>query len=141
MSPRNKGRTPGSPDEWLSHAKSDLRLAELAVHDELIHREQVCFHAQQAAEKAIKAVLLLRKVEFPLTHDIEVLLDIAENGEIRLPVDMREVGLLTPYAVAARYPGHWFEITPADVREALEAAGRTVCWAETKLRGLRGIGS
>lgn len=65
MNPKGNGRVPGSPDEWLSHAKSDLRLASLAAEDELVRREQVCFHAQQAAEKAIKAVLLSREIEFP----------------------------------------------------------------------------
>lgn len=58
MNPKGKGRVPGLPNEWLSHAKSDLRLAYLAAGDEFVRREQVCFHAQQAAEKAIKAVLL-----------------------------------------------------------------------------------
>ncbi len=44
------------PNEWLSYAKSNLRLAYLAAEDEFVRREQVCFHAQQAAEKAIKAI-------------------------------------------------------------------------------------
>jgi HEPN domain-containing protein len=54
MKPR---KMPGSPREWLNHAKSDLRLAHLAAKDKLVRREQACFHAQQAAEKAINAVL------------------------------------------------------------------------------------
>jgi hypothetical protein len=58
-------KMPGSPQEWLNHAKSDLRLVHLAATDELMRREQACFHAQQAAEKAIKAVLVLGGIEFP----------------------------------------------------------------------------
>lgn len=134
MNPRGKGRVPGSPDEWLNHAKSDLRLAYLAAGDKAIRREQVCFHAQQAAEKAIKAVLLAGKIEFPLTHDIEELLEIAESGGIKLPQDVREAGILSPYAVESRYPGYWFEIADADLEEALRAADLTIQWAETELK-------
>jgi HEPN domain len=60
MNPQNSRRIPGSPEEWLSHAQSDLRLAHLGFKDPQIIRGQVCFHAQQAAEKAIKGVLLFR---------------------------------------------------------------------------------
>ena len=73
MNPKGKEKVPGLPNEWMSHAKSDLRLAHLAAADNLVRREQACFHAQQAAEKAIKAILLSQGIEFPLTHDIEEL--------------------------------------------------------------------
>ncbi len=58
MNPQNERRIPGSPEEWLFHAESDLRLARLGSLDPQIIRGQVCFHAQQAAKKAIKGVLL-----------------------------------------------------------------------------------
>ncbi|MBI4318984.1 MAG: HEPN domain-containing protein [Chloroflexi bacterium] len=137
MSPRTTGRVPGSPEEWMSHAASDLRLAHLAAGDESIRREQVCFHAQQAAEKAIKALLLSRSIEFPLTHDIEELLEIAESSGISLPADVREAGLLNPYAVESRYPGYWFEITEADLAEAMQSAERTLAWAAAEIESLR----
>ena len=141
MSPKGRGKVPGSPDEWLSHAASDLRLAHLAAGDEFVRREQVCFHAQQAAEKAIKAVLLAQGIEFPLTHDIEELLEIAENGGVGLPEHIREAGMLTPYAVESRYPGYWFEITEADVKEAMEAAEHAVAWADESVEKLQGADS
>jgi HEPN domain-containing protein len=141
MSPEIRKKVPGSPDEWLSHSKSDLRLAHLAARDEFVRREQACFHAQQAAEKAIKAVLLSRGIDFPLIHDIEQLLEIAESNGIELPDHIREVGLLTPYAVESRYPGYWFEITDADLKEALGAAELTVEWTETELRNAQGADS
>lgn len=82
MKPR---KMPGSPQEWLNHAKRDLRLAHLAATDKLVRREQACFHAQQAAEKAIKAVLVLGEIEFPLIHDIEGLLEIVNTSGITPP--------------------------------------------------------
>jgi HEPN domain-containing protein len=138
MNPKRKGEVPGSPAEWISHAKSDLRLAQIASKDEFVRKEQACFHAQQAAEKGIKAVLLSREIGFPLIHDIEQLLEIAENRGIEIPEDIRAVALLTPYAVESRYPGYWFEITEDDVAEALQCAEHTVEWAEKELKSSQG---
>ena len=133
MNPKKDRRLPGSPDEWLDHAKSDIRLAHLASRDASVRREQACFHAQQAAEKAIKAVLLSRQIEFPLTHDIEQLLDLAEKGGLSLPQAVRDAGFLTPYAVETRYPGYWLEITASDVNEALQAAENVIEWTNRSL--------
>jgi HEPN domain-containing protein len=70
-------------------------------------REQVCFHAQQAAEKALKAVLVSWRIDFPYTHDIKGLLRIAETSGIVIPPTIQQAALLTPYAVETRYPGDW----------------------------------
>lgn len=134
----SKGKIPGSPEEWMNHAESDLRLARLAAGDAYVRREQACFHLQQAAEKAIKAVLLFREVDFPLTHDIEQLLEIAEESGIDLPKDVLEGGVLSPYAVETRYPGSWFEISADDLQEAMRVAEATVTWADVTLKGNQG---
>ncbi|MGQ0663986.1 MAG: HEPN domain-containing protein [Pseudomonadota bacterium] len=129
MTPTGKRPPPGSPEDWLAHAESDLNLARLARDRQEILPEQVCFHAQQAAEKGLKAVLLARRVEFPLSHDIEELLEIAEQGGLLVPPDVSRAGSLTPYAVATHYPSHREEIAPADVEEAIRLAERVVAWA------------
>ncbi|RJP20562.1 MAG: HEPN domain-containing protein [Candidatus Abyssobacteria bacterium SURF_5] len=133
MNPKEPGKAPGLPEEWMDHAESDLKLARLAADDCSIRREQVCFHAQQSAEKAIKAVLLSENIEFPLTHDLEELLEIAESNGIELPEVVREAGSLTPYAVATRYPGNWSEITQEDMQEAIRIAELTLAWARGRL--------
>jgi HEPN domain-containing protein len=112
--PQHKRHQVGSPQSWLSHAKSDLNLARLARNHKAVLPEQVCFHAQQACEKALKAVLLSKGLGFPLVHDIEVLLEIAKGGGLRLPRQVREAGALSPYAVEARYPGYDEDITASD---------------------------
>jgi HEPN domain-containing protein len=122
----------------MVHAQSDLRLARLALGDASIRREQVCFHIQQAAEKAIKAVLVSRGIDFPLTHDIEQLLEVAESSGLPLPEDVLQDGSLTPYAVEVRYPGYFGEITGADVDEAMRTADQTISWAKSMLSENRG---
>jgi HEPN domain-containing protein len=89
----------------------------------------VCFHAQQASEKALKAVLRDRTIEFPLIHDIEALVDIAEKAGLHLPPEFDEAGFLTPFAVESRYPGYGEEITQSDVEEAIRLAEAIVSWA------------
>ncbi len=102
--PPDKTPVPGSPDDWLIHAMSDLNLARLAREHPEILTAHACFHAQQAAEKAIKAVLLHHGVDFPLVHDLEALVELAQNAGLALPPEVAGVGALTPYAVEARYP-------------------------------------
>ena len=133
MNPDNEKDTLGSPAQWIIHAESDLRLGRLGADDPSVLREQVCFHAQQAAEKSLKAVLLSRKIEFPYTHDIKGLLKIAETIALVIPPAIQQAALLTPYAVETRYPGDWMDITESDVQEALKTAEHTILWAKTIL--------
>ena len=63
----------------------------------------VCFHAQQAVEKALKAVLAARGVEFPFIHDISGLAKLCREAGAPLPGEMDGADLLTPYAAGLRY--------------------------------------
>lgn len=134
MNPPHKGRIPASPDEWFLHAQSDLTLAKLGLNQEVLP-EQICFHAQQAVEKAVKSVLLFHKIDFPFTHDLEELLDTLENAEIPVPSELSDIGVLTPYAVETRYPGYWGEISENDVSEAFSFAEKAIKWAGKIIEG------
>jgi HEPN domain-containing protein len=129
-------RLPATPLEWLNHAASDLKLARLGLHQDILP-EQICFHAQQAVEKALKAILIHCSVDFPFTHDLEELLDTLAVAGIALPSELQEAGCLTPYAVETRYPGFWGELTEADVTEALLLAEKTLKWAGEFIRAER----
>lgn len=129
MNPPKKKRLPVSPEEWMAHAISDLGLAKLGKEYPGILREQICFHTQQAVEKAFKAVLLFYKIDFPLTHDIEELIDIVSEAGKSLPSEVMDAGILTPYAVETRYPGSFEEITEHDVDEAVIIAEKVIAWA------------
>jgi HEPN domain-containing protein len=86
--------------------------------------DTVCFHCQQCAEKYLKALLIHYGVDFPKTHDLVVLLNLAARaGEVSLPVE--PIQPLNRYSVEARYPGDWDPIDVAEAREAVKLA-RTV---------------
>ncbi len=63
----------------------------------------ILFHAQQAAEKCIKAVLFARGVEFRRTHDLHELAGLAQDAGIPPPRQVVELDRLSPYAVTLRY--------------------------------------
>ena len=119
-----------SPDEvkaefvrqWLAKARSDLEMARLvaAGHKTLLFGAG--FHAQQAAEKYLKAVLVWRQVEFSKTHDMSELLALVEGVEHGLPPELSEVSTLTMYAVEQRYPGDRPDPTSAQVAAAISVA-------------------
>ena len=132
MNPPARRTVEVRPERWLEHARSDLALARLGASGDVLP-EQVCFHAQQAVEKAFKAVLLHRKIEFPFTHDLAELLDALADADIEVPQDLSEADALTPYAVETRYPGFWGEISDSDVEEALRLAEEVLRWAEASV--------
>ena len=73
--------------------------------------DDLCFDAHQAAEKAIKAVLVSRGAGFPKSHDIMKLLTLVSSNAVTIPDEVRQSDRLTRYAVAARYPGQWEDVT------------------------------
>jgi HEPN domain-containing protein len=124
-------RDPTRPAEWLRRARSNLALARAhtAVPDVLL--EDLCFDAQQAAEKAIKAVLVHHQIDFPKTHVLTKLLELLAGEGVAVPDDIREANRLNDYAVATRYVGLAEDVTDADYRQAIELASRVVRWAES----------
>jgi HEPN domain-containing protein len=126
MKGRRKKLPPGSPQQWLNHAISDLALARLGLNSKDVLPEQICFHAQQAVEKALKAVLLHKSIRFPAIHDIEELVQIGRHEGVQFPDWAEDLASLTPYAVETRYPGHWEDFQETEVNQARAVAQKTV---------------
>ena len=122
---------PDDPREWLSRARSCLVRASL-VHPE-VYLEDLCFDAQQAAEKALKAALLHLGVRFPKVHDLAELLGLIEAAGEEIPPGVREAARLSDFAVEARYPGTAEPVTEAEHREAVSLAEAVVAWAQARV--------
>ena len=91
----------------------------------------VAFHLQQAAEKAIKAVMESRRIEYPLIHNLAQLLVAAESNGVSIPEEMRAIKILTPYAVGARYGDDDEPVSQAELDEAFRLAEVALNWAES----------
>ena len=124
---------PDDPREWLNRARSSLAKARVGFDEEDVYLEDLCFDAQQAAEKAIKALLIARQVPFPFTHDIGQLLTLVERTGQEIPAAVREAARVTRYAVATRYPGVLDTVTVEDYEAALAIATTVVRWAEAEI--------
>jgi len=97
--------------QWLKKAASELLVCEQLTRPEGAFSKTVAFHAQQAAEKSLKALLVWRQMESPKTHDLERLLELAGDGDEALAEPLRDAPELTPYGVEYRYPGEYPPVT------------------------------
>jgi HEPN domain-containing protein len=130
-------RPPDDPREWLSRAQSNLRRARADARLEGVYLEDLCFDAQQAAEKAVKALLIHRGVEFPYVHDLARLFTLLEASGLDVPEQIRAAEVLTPYAAITRYPTLFEPVTDAQYRDAIKFAQRVFEWTQDHLRDRR----
>lgn len=120
------------PGAWMSFAKSDLALARKGNSPE-VRRGALCYHCQQAAEKALKAVLLGHHVDFPPTHNLKKLLDLLP-APLSVPRAVADAASLSDYALKGRYPLDFLDVSQEDYRTALKLAAGVILWAEKALR-------
>ncbi len=125
--------SPDDPREWLNRARSNLTRAKAGTDIPGVYLEDPCFDAQQAAEKAIKAVLIHRDVPFPYVHDLALLLSLVEHSGETVPEAIWEADQLTPYAITLRYPGLEEPIGREQYEEAVAIAEAVVRWAEERI--------
>ncbi|MFT5365634.1 MAG: HEPN domain-containing protein [Candidatus Latescibacterota bacterium] len=130
MSPQSFN--PGSSEEWLARAKSNLVRARNIPDDPDFLLEDACFDAQQSAEKALKAVFVHLKVAFPFTHNLGTLLNILSDS-VFISDDIKEAARLTNYAVETRYPPSIEKVSQDEYQEALDIAERVFSWAMTTI--------
>jgi HEPN domain-containing protein len=117
-----------SYNEWINRARSSLNIAKELNH-EGIYLEDLCFQAQQAAEKALKAVMIFLSIRPPYTHNLNTLL-LQLNERIKIPEDISDVIDLNDYAVQTPYPGDFSPIEMQEYQNAIKIAESTVNWAE-----------
>lgn len=107
--------------QWLQLAADDLDAAQELLKSRPQSSRIIAFHAQQSAEKNLKAYLIWRRMEVPFTHNISALLELCE------PIadwsrKLIEAESLSMFAVSARYPGLGREVSKKTAREAVTIA-------------------
>jgi HEPN domain-containing protein len=120
-------------EQLLSRAADDEAAARAMPPLESVTNAIVGFHAQQAVEKSLKAVLAARDVEFPFIHDIGGLADLCEEAGASLPQELDGVDRLTPYAAGLRYDDDQPSIVGRET--ALSWAAKAVTWARGQIQG------
>ena len=117
---------------WLDMAKQDEAVAEHLLESfRPVPVEIICYHCQQAAEKAIKALLIAQGVDsIPRSHDLSFLLNGLVKPEVIPERVYEDADRLTPYGVAVRYPND-LELEERHARQAMEAAREVLNWAKS----------
>jgi len=108
--------------EWIRKAENDFATAQHLNKGGELYVEGTTFHAQQGAEKYLKALLVWHQIEFRKTHDIQELLNLLTSIDHDLPDILSEAVDLTPYGVEYRYPGDYPDATVEDATKALSLA-------------------
>lgn len=120
--------------EWVDKAEGDFRTAEREVRvRNAPSYDVVCFHAQQCAEKYLKAFLVQRQINFRPIHDLEVLLGLAIPASPDLEAIRDRFLLLNDYAVDIRYPGE------SATKEEAQAAVKAMRIARSLVRSKLGL--
>jgi len=122
--------------KWMEKAIRDHKLAKLALKEGLY--DESAFHSQQAAEKALKALLTALGIQPPKTHEIDILLVLLQKKGVNIE-PILHARTLTRYAVEARYSDFGEEPSPEEAEEALRTAEKVVEWAKKELtrRGVK----
>ena len=107
--------------EWVRKADLDLRTVDRLFSEDPF-RDIVSFHAQQAAEKYLKALLTRHQIEFPKTHELRRLLELLSKTEPQITAGLTDIKWLEPYGAEVRYPGDRPDTLPGDEQRARELA-------------------
>jgi HEPN domain-containing protein len=111
--------------QWLIKDENDLRNAgHTLTMEEACPLDTVCFHAQQCAEKYLKALLAFDQIDFPKSHDLAELVMLFSDKEW-FPLSVDECERLTDYATVTRYPGDWEGIVNLSQIWLIEGVERT----------------
>lgn len=121
---------PDDPREWLNRARSNLAKARNMPEASEIYLEDLCFDAQQAAEKAVKAVLIHLGTRFPYVHDLAQLLALVQEAGQNVPEPIKLAAGLSDYAVEARYPSPAEPVTWQEYEDSVTVAEQVVRWAQ-----------
>jgi HEPN domain-containing protein len=107
-------------EAWLVKAEHDLLSARMLMAGEPAVLDTAIYHAQQCAEKALKAYLSFKFQPIQRTHDVEFLVELCADLDPSFTELTIAARLLTPYAAAFRYPDIILEPDATDVAEAIE---------------------
>jgi len=109
---------------WIEKAEHDLLVIENNLAAQRVPWDMVCFHAQQVAEKLLKAFLVYHSTMPTKTHDLVALLRKCRHTDPSLESLSEDANKLNAVDTAARYPRELFEPEEEDAREMVEAARR-----------------
>jgi HEPN domain-containing protein len=127
-------RPPEEAADWLRYAAEDFRIAQLLIDQRDLPTRHVLQHAQQCAEKALKALLIARGEAYPLTHNIAHLTALCRTLDPEIGHLAKACSDLSPYAGFMRYPGEDREPTLSQAMAWVQATEALLVAVNERLR-------
>jgi len=119
-------------DEWMKFAENDLAVVHILSSHHPMQLEIICYHCQQAAEKALKAYLLYKDKEPPKTHDLKALVDLCIEVSPEFSDIITECEYLSPFGVQPRYPFS-FELEDSDATTSIQKSEQILEFIKEKI--------
>ena len=116
---------------FIAVADRDIKTLHLLTAASESDDQAIGFHAQQAVEKCLKAVLSVNQIAFRKTHDLVELLDLLRDKQRMLPPNADSLDTLNPFAVTLRYD--LFEAEAVDRDWIVKAVAAVRAWADTEV--------
>jgi len=117
-------------EAWIFKAENDLKSARKLMEGDTPIPDTAIYHAQQCAEKALKAYLSFKLQPVQRTHDVEYLVELCIGLDERFTELSSHARILTPYGAAFRYPDIVLEPEKEDVFEAIDKAAKVLAFVK-----------
>ncbi len=118
--------------EWVERAEEDFHLAQVALRQRKFKAyNSACFHAQQCAEKYLKAFLVRHNIAFRKTHDLRELRRQCVEVDSVFDLLTDALLLLNQFTIDSRYPG--LALTHQDARDAIAAMKQVRAFVRARL--------
>lgn len=118
---------------WLIKADHDVKAADASLKLEPPLTDVACFHAQQCAEKSLKAFMVFHDRQVLKTHDLLKLLMICAEYDPSFNDWETALSDMTAYAITQRYPDDWREILLPEAQEAVGNAKEVMAFVKGKI--------
>ena len=117
---------------WLNKASEDIKIVKILLqHEDLL--AGAAYHAQQAAEKALKAFLIHHTRSIKKTHDLTILIEECVKADCSFIQLLTFTDMLNGYCTYARYPDDWFKIDTEEAHQANTAALAIIKFVKQRL--------
>ena len=118
--------------EWYEKAEQDILAADIVAEANPMLYDVAAFHAQQCAEKYLKAFLVFNELFPPKVHDLNQLIDLAKGFNSSFE-ELREAESLSEYSVRTRYPADFAVDTQQQINDILTLAKRVKDFVRQKI--------
>jgi HEPN domain-containing protein len=121
-------------ERWFVKADHDHQASKILLERNHDLTDNICFHAQQMAEKYLKAFLVYSGLHVEKIHYLPRIIELCGKADPDFHILMEDARAITDYAASGRYPDDWEEIPLAEAQAAVETAQRIMSFVKGKIK-------